>query len=96
MMVYKIIRLSLKEYLKYRIKRHGIKPLLKLTDSNYPKILALGVCYHSTKEIVIAKVGRWELRELHEIGHSDGLHHTSVWDFYYTMNPWGIFRGDKR
>ena len=56
-MDYNVIRLSLKEYFKYRIRRHGVKPLLKLTDSKYPKILALGVCYHSTKEIVIAKVG---------------------------------------
>jgi len=95
-MPYTIIHLSLKEYLKYRIKRHGgLKPLLKLTSSHYPKILALGVCYHSTKEIVIATIGRWELRELHEIGHSDGLHHTSVWDFGYLMNPWGILRGYK-
>lgn len=94
-MSYKIVELSLKEYLKYRIKRHGgVKPLLKLTDSYYPKILALGVCYHSTKEIVIAKVGRWELRELHEIGHSDGLHHTSR--IGYVMNPYGILRGYKR
>lgn len=94
-MAYNIIRLSLKEYLKYRITRHGIKYLCNLTSSHYPKILALGVCYHSTKEIVIAKVGRWELRELHEIGHSDGLHHTSIWKIGYLMNPYGILRGYK-
>lgn len=92
-MGYNVIRLSLKEYFKYRIKRHGVKPLLKLTDSKYPKILALGVCYHSTKEIVNAKVGRWELRELHEIGHSNGLRHTSVWDFGYVMHAYGFLRG---
>jgi len=93
-MKYKIIRLPLKEYLKWRIDRHGLKELCKPTSSHYPKMFALGVCYHSTKEIVIAKVGRWELRELHEVGHSNGLRHTNK--IGYVMHPWGILRGNKR
>lgn len=93
-MTYTIIRLPLKQYLKYRIKRHGgIKPLLKLTDSKYPKIIALGVCYHSTKEIIIAKVGKWELRLKHENGHTVGLQHTMK--LWHVMHPWGFLRGNK-
>ena len=85
--MYKIHLLPLVPYITYRIKRHGLKFLLKPTDSGYPCILALGVCYHSTKEIVICKVLNWKLRLLHELGHEYGLKHVKV------MHPWGFLRG---
>lgn len=78
-------------YLKYRINRNGITGLLKLTDSKYPKILALGTCYHWTRDIVICKIFNWELRLLHELGHEYGLKHT--YSAGRIMHPWGFMRG---
>lgn len=92
-MKYKEEILNSVEYFKYRIHRHGFKHLLKLSDSKYPKILALGVCYHSTREIIICKIFNWELRLKHERGHADGLKHTMQYGF--VMHPWGICRGTK-
>lgn len=93
--MYKIILLPLKKYLVYRIKRHGFFSLLGLTDSGYPQILALGVCYYRTQELVVCTVGNWELRLEHEDGHRRGLNHVPIWQVGYVMHPWGILRGKK-
>ena len=91
--MYNELILNVKDYFKYRVNRHGLKYLLKLTSSYYPKILALGVCYHSNKEIVICKIFNHELRLEHERGHARGLGHTMK--IGYVMNPYGILRGNK-
>lgn len=78
-------------YFRHQLKRHGLKRLLSLTDSGYPRILALGVCYHSTKEIVICKALNWKLRLLHELGHEYGLKHVRAKG--RVMHPWGFLRG---
>ena len=94
--MYQVHLLPLLSYLAYMVQRHGFLSLLKLTDSGYPRILALGVCYHATREIVICTVGSWELRLEHEKGHEQGLKHTPLWKIGYIMHPWGILRGWKR
>jgi len=90
---YTISVLSVFDYYKYQVKRHGIKKLLTLTDSGYPRIFAWGVCYYSTQEIVVAQIGNWQQRVHHEIGHSFGRVHT--WKPGCIMHPWGLLRGDK-
>ena len=92
-MKYKEKILSPIKYFKYRIHRHGLKYLLKLTTNKYPKIFALGICYHSTSEIIVCKIFNWKLRLEHERGHMNGLKHTMRHGF--VMHPWGIYRGTK-
>jgi hypothetical protein len=92
-MKYKEKILSPVKYFKYRIHRHGLKYLLKPTTSKYPKIFALGICYHSTSEIIICKIFNWELRLEHERGHMNGLKHTSIWKIGFVMHAYGILRG---
>ena len=91
--MYKIKVLGFLEYYKYIIAYFGIKELLKLTDSGYPKIFALGWCLHSWEEIVICKVGNYDLRKWHELGHYVGFDHINQQG--HVMHPWGIFRGRK-
>lgn len=93
--MYTVILLPLRKYIAYRIKRHGFLSLLKLTDSGYPQILALGVCYYRSQELVVCTVGNWKLRLEHEDGHRKGLNHVPIWKVGYVMHPWGIFRGKK-
>ncbi|NOR84660.1 hypothetical protein GQ473_00940 [archaeon] len=85
--------LSIVDYYKYRINREGFKYIFELTSSKYPRVLSLGVCYLSTKDIVICKVLNWKLRLEHERGHAKGLVHTMK--IGYVMNPYGILRGAR-
>ncbi len=89
--MYKIKIMGLLPFFLYKFKRHGFKYLTKPTDSGYPCILALGICYHSSKEIVICKVLNWKLRLLHELGHEYGLKHIKKKG--HVMHPWGLLRG---
>ena len=92
--MYKVIMLSPYKYFRYMFKRHGLR-LFKVTDTGYPRVFALGVCYHSTKEIVVCKVGNYEQRFRHEQGHEHGLEHVPITKVGYLMHPWGFLRGDK-
>ena len=89
--MYEVKIMSLLAFFFYRLNRHGIKYLIKPTGSGYPRILALGLCYHSSEEIVVCKVLNWKLRLLHEISHEFGLKHTGKWGT--VMHPWGFLRG---
>lgn len=91
---YTIETYPLLEYLDDRIRRKGLRTLLtSKTDTKYPLILALGICYHREKLISVARVGRWKLRIDHELGHAKGLTHTMKPG--YVMHPWGFLRGNK-
>lgn len=79
------------EYARHELETVGIKDLIKLTDSRYPRFLALGYVSHVRREVVICKVLDWKLRLLHEIGHIVKLQHVMKrGDF---MHPWGFMRG---
>lgn len=89
--MYEVKILGVLEYYKYVIAYFGIRNLLELTDSGYPKIFSLGWCLHSRKEIIVCRIGDYELRKWHELGHSVGFGHTK--EHGHVMHPWGIFRG---
>jgi predicted Zn-dependent protease len=89
--MYNVKIMSIIPFFVYRLKRHGLKLLTKITDSGYPSILALGICYHSSNEIIICKVLNWKLRLMHELGHEYGLEHTKKKG--HVMHPWGFLRG---
>lgn len=89
--MYEELILNIKDYYAFRVKKGGLKYLLSITSSGYPRVLSLGVCMHDTKQIVICKVFNWKLRLKHERGHANGLRHTSK--IGYVMNPYGILRG---
>jgi hypothetical protein len=91
--MYTIHRFNVVNYYKYIIKVRGIKFLWGLTDSYYPRCFALAWCLHKSSEIVICKIGRWQLRELHEVGHVVGFEH--VYKIGWVMFPWGLLRGHK-
>jgi len=55
--------------------------------------MALGFCLHPVKTIVVCRIGNWELRLLHELGHVVGLKH--IRERGHVMHPWGCFRGEK-
>jgi hypothetical protein len=89
---YEVQIMSLISYFSFRISKHGLKELVtEKTTSGYPKILALGICYHATDQIMICKVGNWKLRLLHELGHEFKMGH--VMDDGKAMHPWGYKRG---
>jgi hypothetical protein len=52
---YNIKILSIKKYLKYQIKNYGLKHMIELTDSGYPRFLRTGYCDHIRHEIVICR-----------------------------------------
>jgi len=79
--------LSLLDFYKHRIKKNGFKYLISFTDSGYPRILSFG--YYSKEGIVVAKVGDWKLRYMHELGHQFGYEHESR---KCIMNPYGFKR----
>lgn len=80
-------------YYWYMYQHIGLKKMFSLTDSKYPRFLALGWCSHSEKEIVVCKVGNWRLRLMHEIGHEIGMKHTM--EEGVVMHPWGHKRGKR-
>ncbi|MEZ5335254.1 MAG: hypothetical protein R2741_08470 [Methanolobus sp.] len=80
--MYNVRIMGVLPFLVYRLKRHGLKLLTKLTDGGYPGILALGICY----------LFNWKLRLMHELGHEYSLDHVMKEGF--VMHPWGVFRGD--
>ena len=80
--------LNLVAYYWYMYQHIGLKKMFGLTDSKYPRFLALGWCSHSEKEIVICKIGNWQLRLMHEIGHEIGMKHVMKEGFI--MHPWGM------
>lgn len=83
------------DYYRFQLYMLGWKKLLfKLTDTHYPYFLALGIYYPKQRKAVVCKVGRWELRRAHEMGHHAGLKHTMRRG--YIMHPWGLLRGWKR
>ena len=79
------------QYIKYRVSLHGWKYLFKKTSAGYPRFLSLGYYSKSKKEIVVAKVGNWQLRLKHEEGHADGLVHVLIDGD--VMHPIGYKRG---
>ena len=79
------------EYYKRIVKKQSLKWLCGLTDSHYPRFLALGWYFPSSNEMIVCKICRWKLRLLHEQGHSVGLKH--VKKIGCVMHPWGILRG---
>ena len=79
------------QYIALRIKRHGIKYLFKKTSAGYPRIFSLGYYSRSHGEIVLAKVGDYKLRYIHEEGHANGKEH--VWIDGDIMHPHGFKRG---
>ena len=82
------------QYIKRRIKQNGIKYLFEKTSAGYPRIFSLG--YYRNRgivgEIVVAKVGNWQLRYLHELGHANCLDHVFI--LGDVMNPYSINRGE--
>lgn len=78
------------QYIAIRVKRHGIKYLFKKTSAGYPRILSLGYYSRSCGEIVIAKVGNYKLRYLHELGHANGKEHVMI--IGDVMHPYGFKR----
>jgi hypothetical protein len=64
-------------------------------DSYYPRVLSLGYYDPAVPEIVVATVGKWELRLEHEIGHSEGKKNVPVWKVGYVIHPWGFLRDEK-
>ena len=85
--------LSWLQYIKYRVELHGLEYLFERTSAGYPRFLSLGYYSKSKKEIVVAKVGNWQLRLKHEEGHADGLVH--VWIRGDVMHPIGFLRGSN-
>lgn len=79
------------QYIKLRSKRHGIKNLFKKTSSGYPRIFSFGYYSKSHGEIVLAKVGNYQLRYLHELGHANGKKHVMIEGD--VMHPYGFKRG---
>lgn len=73
---YNIKVMGIIEYLNYQVKRFGYKHLLKLTDSNYPRILARGYIDHIRREIVILSSAPKHVL-IHEIGHELKYIHSS-------------------
>ncbi|MCK5612018.1 hypothetical protein KAR91_59660 [Candidatus Pacearchaeota archaeon] len=80
-------------FISYRIDKHSLIYILKLTSAKYPRLLSCGYFSKSDKEIVLADIGDVELRFLHERGHAERLNHT--WKIGYVMNPLGFLRGKK-
>lgn len=89
--IYEVKILGLAEYYEYMHKSWGWEKMKSLTDSGYPRFLALGWCDHKKKELVICKVLDWKLRLAHEFGHAMRYKHDMEKD--QVMHPWGIFRG---
>ena len=89
-MTYRVNILGVLSYYKYIISYFGWS-ILGLTDSHYPRFLALGWCLKPKKEIVICRLGNWELRKWHELGHTVGFKH--VMKRGHVMHPWGFLRG---
>ena len=92
-MRYKRNILSPVTYYWYMYQHIDQKKMFSLTDSKYPRFLALGWCSHREKEIVVCKVGNWQFRLMHEIGHEIGMNHTMQEGF--VMHPWGHKRGKR-
>lgn len=90
-MTYDIKIMGPLEYARHRLANYSLEELRELTDSGYPRWLALGYVSHARKEVVICKVLDWKLRLLHEIGHIVGLKHVMITGDF--MHPWGIQRG---
>ena len=91
---YDIKVMGLFEYLNYRVKRFGYKHLLKLTDSNYPRILARGYTDHIRREIVILSSAPKHVL-IHEIGHELGFKHSdNPFDIMYALKGRGYERGE--
>ena len=82
------------QYIALRVKRHGIKYLSKKTSAGYPRILSLGYYSRIHGEIVIAKVGNYKLRYLHEEGHANGKGHVMI--DCDIMHPYGFMRGTDK
>ena len=90
-----IMKLSLVEFYKYRIREHGLRYLFGFTGGYYPRVLSRGF-YNPKKDIIVIAIsGNWKLRLEHEKGHAKGLKHTHILKIGYVMHPWGIFRGWK-
>ena len=82
------------QYIALRVKRHDIKYIFKKTSAGYPRILSLGYYSKSHGEIVLAKVGNYKLRYLHELGHANGKSHVMIEGD--TMHPYGFMRGTDK
>jgi len=91
--MYTELILDIVPYYQHLLKRIGFTGLMKLTDSGYPKFMALGWCLHDHSEIVVCKIGNVRLRLWHERGHMLGFKHVSTYG--HIMHPWGICRGTK-
>ena len=87
----RVLVLTWLQYIALRIKRHGIKYIFNKTSAGYPRILSLGYYSRSHGEIVLAKVGDYKMRYLHEEGHANGKEH--VWIDGDIMHPHGFKRG---
>lgn len=74
---YDIKIMPIKEYLKYQIKNYGIKHMIKLTDSGYPRFFRTGYCDHIRREIVVCRELINPNLVYHEIGHEVGLEHST-------------------
>ena len=83
--------LSWLQYIKYRVGLHEFKYLFEKTSAGYPMFLSLGYYSKSKKEIVVARVGNWQLRLKHEEGHANGMGHVCIRGD--VMHPYGILRG---
>jgi len=81
------------DYYKYMYRKLGLKWMTSLSDTKYPKMLALGYWGYTGREIVVCKILNWKLRLWHERGHAVGFSHTM--EKGHVMHPWGIFRGEK-
>ena len=81
------------QYIKRRIKQNGVRYLFGKTSAGYPRFLSLGYYSKSKKEIVVSKVGNWQLRVNHETGHVNGFEHVDIW--FNVMNPYGILRSSR-
>ena len=89
---YELKFLSVFDYLKYQIKIFGVKHMLGLTESGYPRFFRRGYCDHNRKEIVICKNFLNPNLLYHEIGHEIGLNHST--DRKNVMYP-NFLRGSK-
>jgi hypothetical protein len=87
-------KLSIIQYYKYRLSNDGLRHLMSLTDSHYPRFLSLGYYDPNIPEIVVCTVLNWQLRLKHEQGHADGLKHVPIWKVGYVMHPFGLLRGE--